>query len=148
MTPPKLPPNTTAWSIAEVARLKALYAADASFSVIAAEFNRSRSSISGMTRRLGLAKRQVRNAAKASPKPRPVIVPKRTPVPPRPMRPIAPSLHPVPLLDAQPAHCRAILDQRDARGGVLFCGDPKQPDSSYCPTHHQRFHRDSARPED
>lgn len=147
MTPPKQP-NTTAWSLVEVARLKQLYVADVPFSKIAEELKRSRSMVGSMARRLGLAKRQVRNAAKASPKPRPVIVPKHTPVPPRPMRPVSPSLHPVALLDAEPEHCRAILDQRDTKGGVLFCGDPKQPDSSYCPTHHQRFHRDAARPED
>ena len=66
----------------------------------------------------------------------------RTGMPPKPKRPAKPAIEaPAPLniafLDLQPPHCRYPVSDAPPH---LFCGQSKQPGSSYCPHHHALAH--------
>lgn len=56
--------------------------------------------------------------------------------PTRPTRQNQPAIrNPIRFLELLPDHCRAILDDRDDRGGPLCCGEPQAEGSSWCAYH-------------
>lgn len=123
---------TTFWSDEDLEITTKLYRKGETVFEIAKLLRRSRCSVVGKISRLGLKRDFVKpgNVKPAQPRQAQELLP--APIEPR----IKTSRRgPVPFLALRPIHCRAVLDQRDANGGVLCCGEPKAVGSSWCSTH-------------
>ncbi len=123
---------TTSWTDEHLEITKKMYLEGHSIFQIATFLRRSRSSVIGKISRLGLKREIVKSEIVKPTQPRRSIATLPTPIEPR-MK--VPKSGPIPFLALRPNHCRAVLDQRDAKGGVLCCGEPKAVGSSWCPTH-------------
>jgi len=102
----------------------------------------SRNAVSGRMDRLGLKAKPM-----VTPRPRAPWgffkerVKKHRPRPrPAAPKPPQPAGKPVPLVELQNHHCRAVVAERGADGLAVFCGATAIDGSSYCPAHHQAFH--------
>jgi hypothetical protein len=123
---------TTLWTQEQLEIATKMYLDGHTVFEIAKVLHRSRSSVIGKISRLGLKRENVKsiNVQPARPK----AAEQRLPLPIQPVITV-PDSGPVPFLALREHHCRAVLDQRDARGGVLCCGVPKAAGSSWCPIH-------------
>lgn len=125
------------WTKEQLELARTLWLEGATAATIAAKVGKSRNSVVGKMKRLGLLnianrpRPQLcsarRKTVKAEPAP--------TPVEPEPVVEFAPK-NPVLLNQLRPIHCRAILGDVGPDGFAWYCGDPKAEGSSWC-SHHR-----------
>lgn len=108
--------NNPGWTDERVQFVKSNWAAGCSAAEIAEKLGDvSRSAVMGKVSRLGLPKRET-------------ILRQRTPVP---VAEIA--FKGIPFVETDDSTC--MYPEGDG-GSMLFCGNPRQDESSYCPAHH------------
>ena len=127
---------TTFWTDEHLEIAKKMYVDGRTFFEIASTLRRSRSSVIGKISRLGLKREIVKSKIVKPTQQRQPVASLPAPIEPKLK---VPKRGPIPFLALQSHHCRAVLDQRDAKGGVLCCGEPKAAGSSWCSFHRGRF---------
>jgi len=135
-----------AWKEEEIEQLRKFWAIKwMSTAVMADKIGKSKGSICGMARRLGLPIKKPPAKRTPSTLPRQPRI-KREPTAPNPgpadltvvdtlVEPQKPSGGGVPLLEASAYHCRAIIDVK----ALLICGEPVVEGKAWCPYHLSRF---------
>lgn len=123
---------TTFWTDEDLEIAQKMYLKGHTVFQIATVLRRSRSSVIGKISRMRLKREIVKSEIV-----KPTQPGRSTATLPAAIEPLmkVPKRGPIPFLVLQSHHCRAVLDQRDAKGGALFCGEPKAVGSSWCPTH-------------
>lgn len=123
---PKIEPK---WSKKDFEKAEELWLAGHSATSVASILGKSRSAVVGKMKRAGLLRKDTGTQT--------VKVAAARKSPPPPLAPLtASSLHPVPLSNLKPHHCRAILGDVGKDGFAMYCGDPKAEGSSYCLFHY------------
>lgn len=138
----------SSWTAEQVETLIARHAAGESFSTIASAIDATRNACIGKAWRLGLAQHKKSGPPKPHPpKPRPERKTRFQGMPKPPTVPVQPLIRAVPA-DVPPPRNLAITDlaMGDCRWPVtdglpyLFCGNPAEPDCSYCAPHYRIGH--------
>lgn len=145
----RAPSETLPWTDARTAKLAQLYSEGLSYTQIVKELGgATKGSVAGKIATLGLTREKTAPKPEISPKKksdarsagvafklkRPKTQPATTPVP-ELKRDDA--FLGIDLVDLEFNHCRFPHGEGRA---TLFCGQPKQKDSSYCPHHHKLTH--------
>lgn len=130
-------PTEPKWSPKDIELASKMWVDGQSGTLIGLAIGKTRSSVVGKMKRLGLD-RPAGVVLHAMARPpgvsRSAIYRRRAAVPePAPSAP--PSQHPVNLMELEQWHCRAILNEPDHDDPAMYCGDPKADGSSYCPFH-------------
>jgi hypothetical protein len=129
------------WTEQDIEKLKERHADGWTNRQIADELGKTRSAVSGKVSRLNLPQPLERKLPAAPAKPRRKAKPAKVIAKPLPPPVSAKPAVPVAFLKAKSHHCRAILDQRNRDGTVMFCGGQQIKGSSYCAGHHARYHQ-------